>query len=79
MIKRFPCMAALLLLALGNIARAGDVFLLPYFLGNGETGIYFAYSRDGLEFEWLNDGKEENTAVYLARVKFETNRGKSDE
>lgn len=34
-----------------------DVFILPYFLGNGETGIYFAYSRDGLHFEWLNDGK----------------------
>ncbi len=33
-----------------------DVFILPYFLGNGETGIYFAFSRDGLHFEWLNDG-----------------------
>ena len=36
---------------------ADDVFLLPYFLGNGETGVYFAWSRDGLKFEWLNDGK----------------------
>lgn len=36
---------------------ADSVFLLPYFLGNGETGVYFAYSRDGLKFEWLNDGK----------------------
>lgn len=34
-----------------------DVFLLPYFLGNGETGVYFAYSHDGLKFDWLNDGK----------------------
>jgi len=34
-----------------------SVFLLPYFLGNGETGIYFAYSRDGFAFEWLNDGE----------------------
>ena len=34
-----------------------EVFLLPYFLGNGETGVYFAYSRDGLNFQWLNDGK----------------------
>lgn len=32
-------------------------FLLPYFLGNGETGVYLAYSRDGLNFKWLNDGK----------------------
>ena len=36
---------------------SNDIFLLPYFLGNGETGIYFAYSRDGLKFEWLNQGK----------------------
>ncbi len=34
-----------------------DVFLLPYFLGNGETGVYFAFSHDGLKFSWLNDGK----------------------
>ncbi len=34
-----------------------DIFLLPYFLGNGETGVYLAYSRDGLAFEWLNDGE----------------------
>lgn len=34
-----------------------DLFLLPYFLGNGETGVYFAYSRDGLKFDWLNDGQ----------------------
>jgi hypothetical protein len=32
-------------------------YLLPYFLGNGETGIYFAYSLDGFAFEWLNDGE----------------------
>ncbi|MGZ0163297.1 MAG: glycoside hydrolase family 43 protein [Planctomycetales bacterium] len=37
--------------------RTDDVFLLPYFLGNGETGVYFSWSRDGLNFEWLNDGK----------------------
>lgn len=35
----------------------GDIFLLPYFLGNGETGVYLAYSRDGLNFKWLNNGK----------------------
>ena len=34
-----------------------ELFLLPYFLGNGETGVYFACSTDGLNFEWLNDGK----------------------
>lgn len=42
-----------------NLAgRAVDeVVLLPYFVGNGETGVYFAWSRDGLKFEWLNDGE----------------------
>jgi hypothetical protein len=34
-----------------------EVFLLPYFLGNGETGVYIAYSHDGLKFQWLNDGQ----------------------
>ncbi len=34
-----------------------ELFLLPYFLGNGETGIYLAYSREGLDFKWLNNGK----------------------
>lgn len=33
------------------------VFLLPYFLGNGETGVYLTSSRDGLKFDWLNDGQ----------------------
>ena len=37
--------------------KKDDLFLLPYFLGNGETGVYFAYSYDGLKFDWLNDGK----------------------
>ncbi len=35
----------------------GEVFLLPYFLGNGETGVYFAASQDGLKFQWLNQGE----------------------
>jgi hypothetical protein len=34
-----------------------EVFLLPYFLGNGETGVCFAFSYDGFNFDWLNDGK----------------------
>ncbi len=37
--------------------KKDELFLLPYFLGNGETGVYFAYSYDGLKFDWLNDGK----------------------
>ncbi len=34
-----------------------QVFLLPYFLGNGESGVYLAASRDGLRFEKLNRGR----------------------
>lgn len=37
--------------------EGNDLFLLPYFLGNGETGVYLAYSRDGLDFKWLGAGK----------------------
>lgn len=33
------------------------VFLLPYFLGNGEDGISLARSSDGLVFESVRDGK----------------------
>ncbi len=55
--KRMLHMAMALLAILGSAVQADDLFLLPYFLGNGETGVYFAYSRDGLEFQWLNDGK----------------------
>jgi hypothetical protein len=50
--------AVLSLVSAGRAAeKSRDVFLLPYFLGNGETGVYFAVSRDGLKFEWLNNGK----------------------
>ncbi|WP_417394673.1 glycoside hydrolase family 43 protein [Gimesia chilikensis] len=34
-----------------------QIFLLPYFLGNGETGVYLAFSTDDLHFNWLNEGK----------------------
>lgn len=37
--------------------NTNQLFLLPYFLGNGETGVYLAYSTDGLHFDWLNEGK----------------------
>jgi len=41
----------------GGHRKGQNLFLLPYFLGNGETGVYLACSRDGLKFQWLNDGK----------------------
>lgn len=37
--------------------RQSELFLLPYFLGNGESGVYLAASHDGLHFDWLADGK----------------------
>ncbi len=34
-----------------------DIYLFSYFIGNGEDGLHFAYSRDGLTWTALNDGK----------------------
>lgn len=56
MLKSWPLLWVIFL-AVGPVGTdADDVFLLPYFLGNGETGVYFAYSQDGLDFEWLKEG-----------------------
>lgn len=38
--------------------KEDKIFLLTYFLGNGETGIFLTYSFDGLKFDWLNKGKQ---------------------
>ncbi len=38
-------------------AASDDVFLLSYFKGNGETGVYLAASEDGLTFKDLNEGR----------------------
>ena len=32
-------------------------YLFSYFIGNGEDGLHFAWSQDGLKWEALNDGK----------------------
>jgi len=34
-----------------------EVFLLSYFKGNGETGVFLACSEDGLTFKDLNEGR----------------------
>jgi hypothetical protein len=44
-------------LFVGIAAAADDVLLFPYFLNNGETGVYLASSSDGRRFESLNEGK----------------------
>ena len=39
------------------VAAAEDVVLFPYFLNNGEAGVYLAASTDGRHFDSLNDGQ----------------------
>jgi len=39
------------------VEAGDDVFLLSYFKGNGETGVFLACSEDGLTFKDLNDGR----------------------
>jgi len=38
-------------------ARGPGPFVLTYFLGNGESGLHLAYSRDGLKFEPVGEGE----------------------
>lgn len=38
-------------------ASDNDVFVLSYFKSNGETGVFLAWSEDGLTFKDLNDGR----------------------
>ncbi len=55
-----PCLGytVVAMLCLGSVSRASDdVFLLSYFTGNGETGVYLASSEDGLAFKDLNGGR----------------------
>ncbi|MEC9095621.1 MAG: family 43 glycosylhydrolase [Planctomycetota bacterium] len=57
LLSNFGCFAQVPAEETANADMQDDryLFLLPYFLGNGETGIYFAYSYDGLKFQWLSD------------------------
>ncbi len=47
----------LLILFITTVHAEKKVFFLPYFLGNGQKGIYMTYSHDGFKFDLLNDGK----------------------
>jgi hypothetical protein len=47
-----------MLCSVAALSKAGDeVFLLSYFKGNGETGVFLAWSEDGLSFGDLNEGR----------------------
>ena len=49
---------AWILCACQAFGGAGDrIYLLSYFKGNGETGVYLAAGEDGLSFRDLNDGR----------------------
>jgi hypothetical protein len=43
--------------AAANDVSSGDIVLFPYFLENGNSGIYLAASDDGRDFRPLNDGQ----------------------
>ena len=40
-----------------SCSQSKNVYLFSYFIGNGEDGLHFAFSSDGLAWEALNDGK----------------------
>lgn len=50
-------LAASLVILLALTASAADKYLFTYFMGNGETGVYFAISDDGYHYRPLNGGK----------------------
>jgi hypothetical protein len=52
-----PIIAAVIWTACGAAGAGDDVFLLSYFKGNGETGVYLAASEDGRTFRDLNAGR----------------------
>lgn len=37
--------------------RTDSVYMFSYFINNGEDGLHLAYSRDGLHYKALNEGK----------------------
>jgi hypothetical protein len=49
----------LLILSIGQICfgQPKDVYLFAYFTNNGQDGLHFAYSKDGLHWENLGGGK----------------------
>jgi beta-galactosidase len=44
------------ILVFNSCTQSNNVYLFSYFTGNGEDGLHFAFSQDGLTWEALNDG-----------------------
>jgi sucrose-6-phosphate hydrolase SacC (GH32 family) len=55
--KKYLITILFLASSLMSSAQTGKVYLFSYFTGNGEDGLHFVYSRDGLTFTALNNGK----------------------
>jgi hypothetical protein len=48
----------ILLISIANLTLAqSDTYLFSYFVDNGQDGLHFAYSKDGLKWEALKNGK----------------------
>jgi hypothetical protein len=55
--KKYLITVLFLASSLMSSAQTGKVYLFSYFTGNGEDGLHLVYSRDGLTFTALNNGK----------------------
>lgn len=48
----------LILIFISNLTQAqSDTYLFSYFVDNGQDGLHFAYSKDGLKWKALKNGK----------------------
>lgn len=48
----------LFLISISSLSQAqSDTYLFSYFVDNGQDGLHFAYSKDGLKWEALKNGK----------------------
>lgn len=57
-IKYFLFLLFITVLFSGCLNKSNNkVFLFSYFIGNGEDGLHLAWSKDGLAWEEINDGK----------------------
>jgi len=46
--------------------RTDSVYMFSYFKGNGEDGLHYAYSRDGLKYTSLSDHVKSKEGFYVS-------------
>jgi Glycosyl hydrolases family 43 len=56
-IARFSRKLSLVVALYATPVMAESGYIFPYFQSNGETGVFLAYSGDGVKFTSLNDGQ----------------------